>query len=871
MVTAVKRSLVVIIAIAVIGVVLLVSSGTALATRCPAGSPYASSATTLEACGMHISPLRGIKPLPGGGKEYTYEEPSGAPFSMNVPPASFDARSASASELATYGIPPEPPASSPEHAIWKEMISQGIKFATPPPFIAEAPPSSSSPDVPGAPAAEKSAPVSLVSPPSGSVSAQTKIWSGYFDWNGKGTYTHSTGYYIEPKTTSSCEKPIVAESSASYIWAGIGGWGGNPDLGQDGTAQHEEGLGEDEAWYEILPAQKHPKGLGLKAIGGKYMEADTHYENGEYKFYVHNFVPEGKSAYGHGSGPIDANVNDFIIERPGKENLLDFGNVTFQGFTNNKAFGENKTERLAMENGRGEVNAAPSQISSKYEFHDVYKDCNGLGEEEGEGGAAAEGPLPVTTTKAASLVSESGATLHASINPEGFDTRYHFEYGTEAENYGASTPSVDAGAGTTTLEVSSAITGLQSGTTYHYRIIADSATGTSAGADTTFTTTGHPPPPPPTVTTEGASGIGSQTAALEVAVNPNGLDTHYYFEYGTTSTLYENDAPAPPGNDAGSGSTSVRASVELTALTPDITYYYRTVASNSTGTSYGAQREFTTTAPWSIQTTQNPLGELESDQLLAVSCWSPTGCAAAGEYVNAAGIVATLIEYWNGTAWEVQATPNVAGAQVNYLDAISCSSSTACTATGYSETSPSAGFTLAERWNGTAWKVETTPNPVGSTGSELTGVSCSSSTACTAVGGYSSGSGSEAFGAPLAERWNGTTWTIESVPIAAGASKSEEGHLSSVSCSSSTTCMAAGSYGASSGGRTLTLAESWNGTVWKVLTTTNPSSVSWGDALYSLSCSASTACTAVGEQADVLSSIALVERWNGTAWKPKQA
>lgn len=79
--------------------------------------------------------------------------------------------------------------------------------------------------------------------------------------------------------------------------------------------------------------------------------------------------------------------------------------------------------------------------------------------------------------------------------------------------------------------------------------------------------------------------------------------------------------------------------------------------------------------------------------------------------------------------------------------------------------------------------------------------------------------------------------------------------------------MAAGSYGASSGGKTLTLAESWNGTVWKVLTTPNPSSGSWGDALYGLSCSASTACTAVGGQSDVWSSIALVERWNGTAWE----
>ena len=588
-----KRSPAVILAIVAVGALFALGGASALAARCPTGSPYTSSVHTLEACGMHISPLRAIKPLPGGGKEYTYEEPSGVPFSMNVPPASFDARRASASELATYGIPPEPPASSPEHAIWEEMISQGIKFATPPPFIAEAPPRSSSPEVPGNPAAERGV-LETPASPSGSVQSQSKIWSGYFDWNGKGTYTHSTGYYIEPKSTSSCEKPRVSEPSASYIWAGIGGWY-NEDLGQDGTSQHEEGLGEDEAWYEILPAQKHPKGMGIKAIPGKYVEADTHYENGEYKFYMHNLVSEGESAYGHGPGPIDANVNDFIVERPGKDNLLDFGTVTFQGFTNNKAFAENKTERLQMENRLGEVNAAPGAISKKYEFGDAYKDCNGLGEEEGES-AAAEGPSPVATTEAASPVSESGATVHASVNPEGFATRYHFEYGTEAENYGASTPSAEAGSGTTSIQVSSAIAGLQPGTTYHYRIIADSATGTSAGEDKTFKTTGTPPPPPPTVTTEGASGVGPHAATLDATINPNGADTHYYFEYGTMSTFFESDVPAPPGNDAGAGTTPTKVSVGLSGLAPYTTYYYRIVASSSSGTSYGGEGEFTTTA-----------------------------------------------------------------------------------------------------------------------------------------------------------------------------------------------------------------------------------------------------------------------------------
>jgi hypothetical protein len=44
--------------------------------------------------------------------------------------------------------------------------------------------------------------------------------------------------------------------------------------------------------------------------------------------------------------------------------------------------------------------------------------------------------------------------------------------------------------------------------------------------------------------------------------------------------------------------------------------------------------------------------------------------------------------------------------------------------------------TLAERWNGTSWKTQTTPNPAGAGYSQLNGVSCTSASACTAVGYY---------------------------------------------------------------------------------------------------------------------------------------
>jgi hypothetical protein len=94
-----------------------------------------------------------------------------------------------------------------------------------------------------------------------------------------------------------------------------------------------------------------------------------------------------------------------------------------------------------------------------------------------------------------------------------------------------------------------------------------------------------------------------------------------------------------------------------------------------------------------------------------------------------------LAEGWDGTAWSIQPTPNPVGATNGLFDAVSCSSAVSCTAVG-DYNNNSGIVTLAEVWNGTAWNVESTPNPAGALGSLLGGVSCSSATACTAVGSY---------------------------------------------------------------------------------------------------------------------------------------
>src|SRR5437868_1650043 len=113
---------------------------------------------------------------------------------------------------------------------------------------------------------------------------------------------------------------------------------------------------------------------------------------------------------------------------------------------------------------------------------------------------------------------------------------------------GSTTPATGAGSGTTGTGVSATITGLVPGTTYHYRLAATNASGTTNGADGVFTTSGSPVP---AAVTGSATNLSASSATLDGSVNPNGRATTWRFEYGT-STSYGSNTPS---QNAGSGTT----------------------------------------------------------------------------------------------------------------------------------------------------------------------------------------------------------------------------------------------------------------------------------------------------------------------------
>ena len=136
-------------------------------------------------------------------------------------------------------------------------------------------------------------------------------------------------------------------------------------------------------------------------------------------------------------------------------------------------------------------------------------------------------------------------------------------------------------------------------------------------------------------------------------------------------------------------------------------------------------------------------------------------------------------------AWTLEPTPNVAGSGDNLLFDLACdpASLTACIAVGR-RTNAGVATLVAERWNGAVWTLQTPAAPGGATQAAFAGVACTGASSCIAVGSYTVSGGNTL---PLGETWNGSTWTVQSPANPPGATKS---NLQKVSCSAASSCTA---------------------------------------------------------------------------------
>jgi subtilisin family serine protease/sugar lactone lactonase YvrE len=465
-------------------------------------------------------------------------------------------------------------------------------------------------------------------------------------------------------------------------------------------------------------------------------------------------------------------------------------------------------------------------------------------------------------TEQATIASESKATLHGRVNPSGLATTYRFEYGTST-SYGTNVPTSgkSVGTGTDYVAVSEAIEGLKKQTTYHYRVTTTNSKGTFYGSDQIFATT-------PPVVGVGVASPSSHRATLKATVNPAGASANYFFEYGPTisygsKVFFE-------GKDTSVGTTAIEVAEQAEELNANTTYHFRLVAKNTAGTAFGGDATFTTADPiWKAQLLPQPPESAAYHEANGVSCMSSEACVSVGaSWSPGLNTRVTLAEIWNGKAWSAMSTPNPSGLSEGskfnrfaVLRGVSCPSSSACVAVGYYRGTEDLTKPVAMSWNGSAWTTMSVSPPSGANEAWLEGVSCSSSSACAAVGSYKDSSGVEKA---LAMGWNGSKWSTQSTPSPSGAISTK---LRGVSCSTSSACMAVGEFRNSTNAEN-SLGMSWNGSTWTVQSTPSPAGSQLAS-LYGVSCSASNACTAVGY--NKLTSLTMIEgmalRWNGSEWK----
>jgi DNA-binding beta-propeller fold protein YncE len=206
------------------------------------------------------------------------------------------------------------------------------------------------------------------------------------------------------------------------------------------------------------------------------------------------------------------------------------------------------------------------------------------------------GSAPTATTLAA-VVSTNGATLNATVNPNGWDTTAYFKWGTLSYLLTNSTPVVDVGAGATPVSASSIITSLVPFTQYYYQVVASNYLGSVFAGEITVLSPGVPPGEWQSVAVSAdgtkmvAGSIAASSFGVYVSAN-NGLTWAHQFKNrigGVASSADGSILVAGPGASYdGPIITSTNSGVAWTSATNAPSFNWNAFAASADGSKLAA-------------------------------------------------------------------------------------------------------------------------------------------------------------------------------------------------------------------------------------------------------------------------------------------
>lgn len=205
---------------------------------------------------------------------------------------------------------------------------------------------------------------------------------------------------------------------------------------------------------------------------------------------------------------------------------------------------------------------------------------------------------PVAVTSTVSGVLQTQAVFNGTVDANGATTSVRFIYGTASNTYNSDSGCTASGNTCTSATYDPAafsrtITTLVAGTTYYYRIVAQSAFGSVRGNETQFTT--PLTTSAPVAVTTAATNVDTTHAVVNGTVNPGNLATTVRFVYGKVSGTYT-DSIVAAQSPLGIFNTAQTVNATLNNLSVGTQYFYRVRAYNTSGNTQGSQLSFTTSA-----------------------------------------------------------------------------------------------------------------------------------------------------------------------------------------------------------------------------------------------------------------------------------